>query len=96
MYVAKQGNFFIFKYLNNVFQNSEIDFIVSVLTFMKQTGLKAAVLLWLYIKATIHTSWMQKNQTFLSHLWPGIFKIQFFNQKFEFYCMDKGRSPEFL
>ncbi len=37
-----------------------------------------------------------KNQTFQSHLWPGIFKIQFFNQKFEFYCMDKGRSPEFL
>jgi hypothetical protein len=45
MYVAKQGNFFIFKYLNNVCQNSEIDFIVLVLTFMKQTGSKAAVLL---------------------------------------------------
>jgi hypothetical protein len=37
-----------------------------------------------------------KNQTFLAHLWPGIFKIKFFNQKFGFYCMGKGRSPEFL
>ncbi len=96
MYVAKQGNFFIFKYLNNVFQNSEIDFIVSVLTFMKQTGLKGSCFTMIVYKSNNTYKLNAKNQTFLSHLWPGIFKIQFFNQKFEFYCMDKGRSPEFL
>jgi hypothetical protein len=87
--------FSFFKYLNNVFQNSEIDFIVSVLTFMKPTGLKAYVLLWLYIKATIHTSWMQKARPFYPIHGLGYLRFNFSTKNLNF-TVCKGISPECL
>lgn len=63
---------------------------MKVATFMLQTGLKADDFLNVYRSS--YKLMLNEKQTFLSYLWPELFRIHFINKKFKFYKIGNGHT----